>query len=321
MPAVRPFSRSYLGVNYELRPAKQVERRMIVDALHLLSLEGFQIRDYQYTGMGSIYFVDFIMFHRLLGIHRMLSVEGDRRISRRVQFNRPFNCVNVVMKKAGDVIADRRLLPSDLKHLVWLDYDEKLGTSQLADANLAASSLPRESILLVTVDVDPPGPEKDGPADWHDYFRDISGDLFDPALTLEDFAEGKLARVSGRLLHRAIDAGLSTRTHVEFIPLFSFDYADTHRMITVGGMIGASEERRRIRASGLTETKYYRPGRNQAPCRIEVPQLTRKERIWLDQHMPCAPGWSLDEFELRREDLNAYRDVYRYLPAYAELLL
>jgi hypothetical protein len=47
---------SYLKVHYELRPAKQVERRMLIDAFQQLAQAGFQIRDYQYTGMGSIYF-------------------------------------------------------------------------------------------------------------------------------------------------------------------------------------------------------------------------------------------------------------------------
>jgi hypothetical protein len=37
--------------------------------------------------------------------------------------------------------------------------------------------------------------------------------------------------------------------------------------------------------------------------------------------MPCPAGWRSDEFELRSTDLKAYREIYRYLPAYAELLL
>jgi len=48
-------------VQYDLRPAKQVERRMIIDALQRLSTAGFPITDYQYTGFGAIYFVDFIV--------------------------------------------------------------------------------------------------------------------------------------------------------------------------------------------------------------------------------------------------------------------
>ncbi len=52
-------SRSYLKVPYDLRMAKQIERRMIADLLIRLRGGGFDISNYQYTGMGSIYFVDF----------------------------------------------------------------------------------------------------------------------------------------------------------------------------------------------------------------------------------------------------------------------
>ena len=54
MPEIVEPSKSYLSVHYELRSAKQVERRMLIDALHTLGEDGFRISDYQYTGMGSI---------------------------------------------------------------------------------------------------------------------------------------------------------------------------------------------------------------------------------------------------------------------------
>src|SRR5438477_10122475 len=103
MPGMTP-SESYLTVHYELRPAKQVERRMLVDALLSLSAAGFPIKHYQYTGMGSIYFIDFMLFHRLIGIKSMLSVEYDINIARRVEFNRPFECVATEIAAIGDVI-------------------------------------------------------------------------------------------------------------------------------------------------------------------------------------------------------------------------
>ena len=54
--------------------------------------------------MGSIYFVDFVLMHRLLGISRMLSVEYDRDIEKRVKFNRPFESVDVKIDAIGNVI-------------------------------------------------------------------------------------------------------------------------------------------------------------------------------------------------------------------------
>src|SRR5438552_2872530 len=107
---------SYLEVAYDLRPAKQVERRMIIDVLQRMTAAGFPIREYQYTGLGSIYFVDFVLFHRLLGLHRLLSVEHDPRIERRVEFNRPFANVRIEIESIGAVIPT---LATDLKHVLW----------------------------------------------------------------------------------------------------------------------------------------------------------------------------------------------------------
>jgi len=98
------ISKSALSVQYDLRPAKQVERRMFVDAFQRLAQAGFEIRDYQYTGFGSIFFVDFIIFHKLLGISKMLSIEHDERIETRVKFNCPFECVDVKIDLATNVI-------------------------------------------------------------------------------------------------------------------------------------------------------------------------------------------------------------------------
>lgn len=315
---MRSLAQSYLGVNYELRPAKQVERRMIVDALHLLALRSLQIRDYQYTGLGSIYFVDFVLFHRLLGIQRMLTVERDESIERRVRFNKPFDCVKIAIAEIGDVIPN---LSPDIKHLLWLDYDYRLQEDQLTDVRLAASRLSRGSILLVTVDVEPPGQDADGPEDWYAYFQEQTGDLFDPSLPVGSFAASDLPLRNAGFLRRAIDSGLAARSDVDFLPVFSFLYADGHRMLTIGGIIGAEEERGIIDGSKLRDLHYTRLDSAQPPYEIRIPKVTRKERLCLDQYMPCPNGWCPDEFEFTPEDAAAYREIYRFFPAYAELLL
>ena len=47
----------------------------------------------------------------------------------------------------------------------------------------------------------------------------------------------------------------------------------------------------------------------------------RKERIYLDREMPCADGWTPKDFDLDPEELRKYRDIYRFLPAFAEILV
>jgi len=310
-------TRSYLKVQYELRPAKQVERRMLVDSLQMLMEAGFQIRSYKYTGMGSIYFIDFMLFHRLLGIKDMLSVEHDHQIARRVEFNRPFELVLTEIAPIGQVIPK---LSKDLKHLLWLDYDGVLRNSHLQDISTATTYLSVGSILLITVDIEPPTAE-DSPEQWRQHFVEEGLDFFDPALEVKDFAKSKLPQRNIELLAKAINAGLAGRKDAEFIPMFNFVYKDGNQMLTMGGMVGARDEKRKVRASALADSPYFRGDFKTAPCVIDVPRLTRKERQYLDGFMPCQDLWTPKDFELSWDIVRAYRDVYRYCPNYAEMLL
>jgi putative O-methyltransferase len=317
MPRIGPQLGSSFGVQYDLRPAKQVERRMIIDACQLLSLANFPIRDYQYTGFGSFYFVDFILFHKLLGIRDMLSVERDTRIEKRVKYNRPFACIKLEMNSSTVVIPT---LSPDKKHILWLDYDSVLSASHIIDARLAGTYLTPGSLILITVDVEPPGDEQDGPKQWRQHFHEEAGEL---ALSLDrddDFAESKLVSVNSKLLASAIHAGMVGRD-VQFSPLFNFLYADGHHMLTIGGMITTETERRQLRASKLDATEYIRTSLSKKPFSIYVPRVTRKKRLHLDPRMPCRKKWRPKRFEMPSRDVQAYRQVFPFLPAYAELLL
>jgi hypothetical protein len=165
-------SKSYERVHYEFRPCKQVERRMLVAALQRLMEIGFPISEYQYTGMGSIYFIDFILLHRYLGIDKMLSVEHSRTISKRVEFNKPFDAVDIGLGDIADFIPS---LSADRRHLLWLDYDAVIDSGIVDAVSLAAINLSPESVLLVTVDVMPPDGEDAGPSEWKTSFLEQVG--------------------------------------------------------------------------------------------------------------------------------------------------
>jgi putative O-methyltransferase len=308
---------SYLTVHYELRPAKQVERRMLVDALLWLSAAGFRIQDYQYTGMGSVYFIDFMLFHRLIGFQNMLSVEHDSKIARRVEFNRPFDCVDTKIEAIGNIIPR---LSKDIKHVLWLDYDGVLTNSQLGDIASAASQLSVGSILLITIDVEPPT-DNEEPRDWMAYFEEEAGEYFNPAFKVTDFTQSQLPRRNADFIWNAIKSGMAGRTGTEFIPMFNFVYEDGHQMLTMGGMIGTAAEKDRITESALAKADYFRRTFEEEPCLIKVPRLTRKERQYLDGFMPCPDDWLPPDFELSTENVLAYRQIYRFCPTYAELLL
>ena len=67
----------YRRVDYSLRPAKHAERRMLAEVFR--RLRPFQpIEDYTYIGFGGLWFVDFALIHRMLGVHKMISIEDPK---------------------------------------------------------------------------------------------------------------------------------------------------------------------------------------------------------------------------------------------------
>ncbi len=308
---------SYRKVAYDLRPAKQVERRMLIDTLEILMANSFPIRDYQYTGMGSIYFFDFILFHKLLGIRKMLSVEWDRTIRERIKFNKPYAEIAVEMEAIGDVLPK---LDTDTKHLVWLDYDDRLTETAVNDTVFAARHVPVGSILLVTVDVEPPS-DGNSPSEWRLYYEEQAKQYFQFDWKDEAFSQSELPATNARILFNAIESGLASRKSARFKPLFNFLYADGHAMLTVGGMIVGDVEEARLNGCDFSRSPFLRRDVNDRPFEIKPPKLTRKERLLLDHHMPCKDDWKPAEFELKKDELDAYREIYRFYPAYAELLV
>lgn len=308
-------TQSYLKVPYDLRPAKQVERRMMFDALQILSRSGFDIGDYQYTGFGSIFFADFVLFHRYLGVTKLLNVEHDARIEKRVQFNKPFDLIDVELKAAAEVIPS---LSRDRRHILWLDYDDCMKDWMFADIATALDQLSIGSILLATIDVEPPV-RPGSPQEWEEYFRREAAPYIPFDWSTESFGREKLPDVGRILLKRAIESALAYRDDVRFLPLFSFLYADGHLMYTVGGMLGGNREARQLRQADFEAAPYIRQSLDVPPFRIVVPNLTRKERLYLDAHMPAPASWLPDAFELDKDEVDAYRQIYRFYPTYVEV--
>ena len=58
------------SINYELRPNKNVERKLFMEMFRRLEKRLNIQDDYRYIGLGGLWFSDFSMIHRMLGTHR-----------------------------------------------------------------------------------------------------------------------------------------------------------------------------------------------------------------------------------------------------------
>jgi hypothetical protein len=231
--------------------------------------------------------------------------------------------VDVAIGDIADFIS--RLSP-DSQHILWLDFDFLLTEEVLETVHLAATQLSHGSFLLVTVDVEPPGRPEDGlakwnPRMWRKYFLEEGRKYIWSKPVISEFARERLPNTNARLIEAAIVKGILARTDILFQPMFNFIYADGHRMLSIGGMIANESERQKLSNLDRRTLYFLKSSLTEEPYEIIVPKVTRKERLYLDRMMPCAEGWEPKEFELKPEKVQAYRSVYRYFPAYSEMLL
>lgn len=139
-------------INYNLRPAKAVERKMLSESLRRLS-SFRQLKSYQYVGFGSYYFSDFKLFHRDLHISRMTSIEINGSQRKRFDINKPYNCIDIIYGRARDKLKE---VPwRDAPAIVWLDYDTVLDYEKLQDIRYVCNQLVSGSVLIVTVNAHP----------------------------------------------------------------------------------------------------------------------------------------------------------------------
>jgi hypothetical protein len=139
---------SWRKIDYSLRPAKHAERRILSEIFR--RLRPFRpVEDYQYVGMGSLWFADFSLFHRALGIRDMISIESSPGGSReRFEANKPFGCITVDYRKSSEVLPE---LKWDQPYFIWLDYDDPLSVEMLLDMQTVATHALSGTTLAVTV--------------------------------------------------------------------------------------------------------------------------------------------------------------------------
>lgn len=302
-------------INYALRPAKHIERLMICDALRRLWPWG-HLESYQYIGFGSWYFSDFRLFHKLLGINSMYSIEYQEN-AERVEFNRPFRHVEMVFGDSSEVLPD---MDWTRRSIVWLDYDKKISDAVLSDIDVVISKCTSGTVILFTVSAETPVNQK---APLSQLKSAVDPIRIPPGVTDDDLRVWGLARVSHKILRNQIIESLRTRNllqdesrRLEFRQLFHFRYADGVRMLTVGGILVEVSQVPQVDRCAFGELPFCRSDENAFV--IRVPRMTYREQRHLDQQLPVGEAAELTSPGMNAEDLRDYAAVYRYYPTFVD---
>lgn len=318
---------SHDTVHFVLRPNKNIERKLIADALAALSPQ-FDIRHYRYIGMGSFWFADFLLFHKLLLIDDMISIER-AGYANRARFNRPLRCIKVEPGDTTKVLPELEL--GNHESIIWLDYDSDLHGPVLEDCRIVCGEAKSGSVLLVTLSAhvnqiknqrDPAG----RPLDSLAALRFLAPDLVPAQAQSADLSMSRFPRTLASILLDHIEhCTRKANPTRRFVPLFKFIYKDNSPMVTVGGLIAEGNMEAQLEQCRVREKYDYVTGDRE--FEINVPPLTMKEKIALDRLLPygkiLTPVETTPhlEFELTEDQLRAYQRFYRHYPVFGEMQL
>ncbi len=307
---------SYEVVNYALRPAKQIERKMICETIRRLS-EFASIESYRYVGFGSIYFSDFALFHRQLNISSLISIEKDEHKQARFEFNKPFDCIDIEFGCSNAVLSE---LDWSQRSVFWLDYDGTLDSDVLTDVTSFCANAASGSMLIVSVNANIRATEKDRLKTLKDAVgaEKVPNDLQKKDLTGWNTAE-TYRRIISNVIRDQIrkrNGGLPECNQMMWQQVLSFDYADGAKMTTIGGVIFDRGQKPHFQKCAFTNLEFVRI--DDESYHIAVPMLTYRELRYLDKQLPHAAPEKIEANGIPPEDIQAYGKVYRYFPTFAE---
>jgi hypothetical protein len=313
---------SFDAVNYAIRPNKTVERKIVFSGLVKLS-HVFDLASYRYVGLGSLWFIDFLMAHKLLGIHSMLSIEASKIGYARSQFNCPLSCIKVIPAETSLAIPELGL--EQRPSIVWFDYDSSIVGPAITDIGLIMPRCAPNSIVIVSINAKrdelPDKDENGSSLDSEKSLRRIAGDLVPTPLPPKRLNRQEYPKLLCDILSTKFYSATANSGRPEsFIKLFDLVYSDSTPMSTVGGIVVTPEKLDDIR--GLVASAGWE-GILAEP--ISIPPLTVKEKLALDRTMPSASpptDSQMNEigFQLKRKQIDAYHRHYLHYPMFGEFI-
>jgi hypothetical protein len=315
-----PTDPSFEKINYSLRPNKNVQRKLIANLLdHVLHSPQLRDLEYRYIGMGSPWFSDFVLMHRVLGIRDMISMERQVNRAKRMKFNRPFSNIKIRIGSTTEILPT---IGFKKPTIIWLDYDDHLKDYMFEDVDLTLRKLEKGSVIVITVNAEfsqlQNVKEEGKVLDPAEVLRMIAGDAT-PNPLKNRLNNNHFPSVVGEILSNTIRSKLLLRG-LDYYSFFNFFYKDGARMVTVGGMIVDS---------GLVEVLDRMNLRVRFPwiaengqASLQLPHLTVKEKMRFDELLPAKrpPSNTKLGFELKPLEAQQYWQHYLLYPVFAEWL-
>lgn len=308
--------KSPTALNYEIRPCKFVERRMLLSAfMRILPLFN---SNYQYIGFGGLSFTDFKLFHRELHINTMYSIEGGYN-ENKLEFNKPYSCIKVLCGKSLAMLSTIELTQPSI---IWLDYDDCLSLDVFNDLEHILMRIPHGSIYLMSCNRQL---RKDKTPYSIEELTGIYNNLVPLGLEKDCCSSSKAADTIRRMLEGDCKNVLSDRnktevTRLKFKTLFNLIYEEYRgaRMYTFGGIVldeSFDEKSLNLRDLDFIDTSQ--------PYEIDIPNLTYREATALNQilNFDEKEKYFINNSIIDKDEIDRYKKYYKYLPNFYDVRL
>lgn len=322
-------------INYFFRPAKNIERKMLCEALGRLSIIS-SIKNYQYVGFGSVYFADFTLFHKQLGIQKLVSIECEIDMEERVRFNQPYSCIEVMPGWSYEMLPEVDWGSS--RSILWLDYTGSLEGYMFKDMATFFQRAQSGSVFVISINVDLKETSTESKTTSERVISRLTKDSEVKKRIRTSVLEGNLTRTNYySIIRNVINSEVleiiaernkvETGSTFEYKQLFNFLYRDGQAMLTIGGILFSDKDKEKVDRMNFESLEFITT--TDTPYQIEVPHLTHREIHAIDKHLPNfntdskARENALEELKgiVSDEAIHKYAKIYRYYPKYTESII
>jgi len=324
---------SFQRIDYSTRTNKNVERKIVFETLAKMR-SVLPLKDYRYLGFGSLWFVDYVLAHRFVGIVDMISIERTERAAR-AEFNKPYDCIEIRPGTSTDVLSAFSDNDWAIPTIAWMDYDGRFDADSRGDCEKFLRSAAVGSVLVVTVNANRSSYRGRDPTTSPpsiQTLRELMGDSVPvDAVTgnrqdvgAEEFPQILSKSMLNFMVSSVRTCGRGTDGYPDrFVPLFEMSHADGATMVTVGGVIVSWKQANEIVAAQKIEASELFAGTHRVEETLDLIPITLKEKLMLDRMLPCESQEfqkRLTESALKLDESIAekYRRLYRYFPIFAE---
>ena len=300
---------------YHLRVNKAIDRFLLVDILDILKRH-CDISDYTYYGFGGPYLEDCRLIHDWCPEIQIVSIENDDQTFKRQEFHRFTKNLELRYENFDDFLLD---FSSSGREIIWLDYIDR-EYRRFNEFKDILGKVSENSVVKITIRAER---DEQNLAKFEEEYPK----MLPPLTSQHDIYEAPgLAKLLQDMLQIAAQRALPASGESVFQLLNSSYYKDSSQMLSVTGIVCNKKEVSEIE-EWFKDWKFINT-KWEEPDSIDVPVLSIKERLHLEQYLPTGDptgcvlsevlDYRIDERE-KHETLKQYEKFYQYYPYFARV--